>query len=166
MRRSKVFWLVALAGAALCGAPETQAGPADLRCKVLRLSDGDTFVARQANGRTLDVRLWGVDAPESKQRYGLAAERFVESLIDGRTVTVRPITRDDYGRTVAIVVLDDGRLLQEALIDAGLAWVYRRYTPRSREAEWLPIERDARDGRRGLWADSDPTPPWRWRQTH
>ena len=42
-----------------------------------------------------------------------------------------------------------------------MAWWFRRYAPDDRELERL--ENDARQARRGLWAQPRPIPPWEWR---
>jgi hypothetical protein len=48
-------------------------------------------------------------------------------------VTVRPIDTDRYGRTVAEVVLPDGRSLNHELVRGGMAWWFRKYAPDDRE---------------------------------
>jgi endonuclease YncB( thermonuclease family) len=47
-------------------------------------------------------------------------------------------------------------------IKHGLAWWYQRYA--RHETILQDLEREARQGRRGLWADRDPVPPWEWRK--
>ncbi len=39
------------------------------------------------------------------------------------------LDRDRYGRTVGKLILPDGRVLNQELVKAGLAWWYRRYAP-------------------------------------
>ncbi len=68
---------------------------------------------------------------------------------------------DRYGRTIADVILPDGRVLNRELVRAGFAWWYRRYAPEDETLEQLECE--ARGARRGLWADAEPVPPWEWR---
>jgi endonuclease YncB( thermonuclease family) len=60
------------------------------------------------------------------------------------------------------VILPDGSNLNYEIIKAGLAWWFRRYAPNDKALEKL--ESDAREARRGLWADRDPMPPWEWRR--
>jgi micrococcal nuclease len=55
------------------------------------------------------------------------AKQFTAELAFGQTVTVVPMGRDRYGRTVADVFLSDNRLLSHELVKAGFAWWYRRY---------------------------------------
>jgi hypothetical protein len=45
---------------------------------------------------------------------------------------------------------------------AGLVLVYRKYAPLDTELESL--EQQARDAKRGLWADPAPIPPWVYRK--
>ena len=40
-----------------------------ITCKVIRVIDGDTVSVNLING-TAKIRLYGIDAPESKQEYG------------------------------------------------------------------------------------------------
>ena len=66
--------------------------------KVTGVIDGDTF---ETASRKHPVRLANVDAPEKGEKgYGASKAKLVK-LIDGREVTIRPIARDKYGRTVA-----------------------------------------------------------------
>ena len=77
-------------------------------------------------------------------------------------MTINERDTDWYGRTVAVVVLPDGRSLNEALVRSGMAWWYRGYAPDDRTLEGA--ENEARTARRGLWADPRPVPPWDWRK--
>jgi len=38
----------------------------------------------------------------------------------------------------------------------------RKYAPGNRKFEKL--EQEARQGKKGLWAESNPVPPWEWRK--
>jgi len=44
----------------------------------------------------------------------------------------------------------------------GWCWWYWKYAPGDTVLGGL--EKDAREGRRRLWADPQPVPPWEWRQ--
>lgn len=129
--------------------------------RVVGVQDGDSLTVLRQRAR-IQVRLHGVDCPELHQAYGEAAKKLTSELVLGTTVRVRGVTTDRFGRLVALVRLADGRLLQDELLRAGLAWWFRRYAPK--EAPMARLEEEAREARRGLWREEEPTPPWLWRK--
>jgi endonuclease YncB( thermonuclease family) len=104
-------------------APSPQ-GPDAYSAKVVGVTDGDTITVLTRDRRQVKVRLHGIDAPESAQPYGTRAKQRTSELSFGQAVTVQPKDTDRYGRTVAIVVLPDGRSLSHELVGDGLAWWY------------------------------------------
>lgn len=80
----------------------------------------------------------------------------------GNEVEVRIKTTDRYGRIVDEVILLHGSTLDKELVFVGLAWWYRRYAPN--DCTLKALEAGARAAKRGLWADSNPIPPWEWRR--
>jgi micrococcal nuclease len=128
--------------------------------KVIGISDGDTLTVLHERA-PVKIRLDGVDAPESGQAFGSRARQAASALAFGQLVTVRPTEYDRYGRLVAEVVLPDGRVLNQELVRQGWAWWFQRYAPDN--AVLAALEGEAREARRGLWADPKPTPPWDWR---
>ncbi len=51
--------------------------------------------------------------------------------------------------------------MNRELVAQGYAWVYRKYL---NDAELLGLEAEAKQKGLGLWADSNPIPPWEWRR--
>jgi endonuclease YncB( thermonuclease family) len=135
---------------------------ADFPAKVIGISDGDTLTVLKADRTQVKVRLHGVDAPETGQDFATRSKQATSELAFGKTVTVRPVSTDRYGRTVAEVVLPDGRSLNRELVRNGYAWWFREYAPNDRELERL--EAEAREAKRGLWSQPNPIPPWDWRE--
>ena len=129
--------------------------------KVVGVSDGDTIKVMR-EGRAVKVRLHRIDCPEKKQPFGTRTKQFTSDMAFGKEVMVRIQNTDRYGRTVGVVILTDGKNLNWDLVDAGLAWWYRKYAPNNKTLKAL--EAGARAEKRGLWADPDPKPPWEWRQ--
>ena len=127
---------------------------------VVDVKDGDTVKIRSSTGRMVDVRISGIDAPESNQPYGAEATRAARRYVGGKTVRVRVRDVDRYGRAVANVEVQGGTL-DALLVRDGLAWWYRRYAPDNAELERL--EQQARNAKHGLWTQANPTPPWDWR---
>jgi len=71
--------------------------------RVTRIIDGDTFMTDK---RKRAVRLANVDAPEKGERGAVVAKRRLAAMISGKEVTVLPVARDVYGRTVAKVTVE------------------------------------------------------------
>ena len=59
-------------------------------------------------------------------------------------------------------LLPDGTHVNHTLVKDGWCWWYRKYAPGDTGLEGL--EKEAREGRKGLWADPQPVPPWEWRK--
>lgn len=129
---------------------------------VARVIDGDTIELESGDR----VRYLGVDTPESEANqnlssaefYGPEATVFNRELVEGQTVLLqRDVTeRDDYGRLLRWVFLEDGRLVQAELVRQGYAFV-NIIPPDDTFAELLrDLERTARAERRGVWAEFKP----------
>lgn len=122
--------------------------------RVTRVLDGDTIVLD--NGET--VRLIGVDAPEIHhpeipvQRFGEEATEFLKRFAEGFECTLEyepNNIRDQYGRLLAYVFVGD-RLVNVEIIRRGYAYAYTRF-PFRRQAEFVALEREAREHQYGLW---------------
>lgn len=128
--------------------------------------DGDTLTVQDSANTITILRLYGIDAPEIKQPYGQRAKRKVSALALHKVLDVEPLDTDRYGRTVALVRLQDGTLLNEVLVAEGLAWVYPEYCHLDLCVRLRELENQARRERRGLWAATNPERPADWRRRH
>jgi endonuclease YncB( thermonuclease family) len=134
--------------------------------KVTRVFDGDSFIVTSAAGKTIEVRLAGIDAPEKNQPYADNARSALRGLILDRRLRLEVLDLDRYGRKVAHAYREpDGLDVNAELIRRGHVWVYRR---RAYDAALYDLEREARERKLGLWAlpESEREPPWRWRRAH
>lgn len=154
---SSILFVLAAAAVMLHSGPEGE------QLAVLSVHDGDSLRVRLTDCKSVAVRLYGVDCPELGQPYGDAARELTRRMV-GRRVTVRPTGGKSWRREVAVVLLLDGRSLQSALVEAGMAWVDDRFCRRPECDGWRRAQAKVRAARRGLWADSDPMPPWQWRR--
>jgi len=136
--------------------------------RVVTVHDGDTITVR-IDGRTEKVRLVGIDSPElqdERQAYrdaGYAARDYARSRLGGETVTLetepRQPDRDQYGRLLRYVILDDGTNVNEDFVRKGYAHVFDKFEftlkPRFKGAE-----AEAKRAKLGVWK----LPPGRWRE--
>lgn len=128
---------------------------------VASVIDGDTI---EIHGQR--IRLHGVDAPESnqtcdfngaRQRCGQQAALALSDRIGRRTVSCEQRDRDRYGRLVAVCRVG-GEDLSEWLVREGWALAYRKYS-----SDYVTDEREAENGKRGIWASTFVV-PWEWRR--
>lgn len=136
---------------------------------IISVADGDTL--KLDGGET--VRLIGVDAPESDNnrklrediyraggsirerdmvRLGAAASDFARGLALGRRcwLEYEGEGADQYGRTLAYVHLEDGRILNEEVIFQGYGKAYLGF-PFKYRRRYVLLQADARVNQRGLW---------------
>ena len=130
---------------------------------VVSVMDGDTLGVRTSKRAFVKVRLYGIDAPEHGQAYGKKAKRALSDLVFKKKVSVLIKDRDQYGRIVGIVI-SDGENINERMVRAGYAWVYKWFCKEPEKSRWLKLEKEAKAGRKGLWAGKKPMPPWKWRR--
>lgn len=131
-----------------------------LQGKITAVYDGDTVRVRPESGEEKRVRLIGVDSPElddsrEKVRFlAFLSRRFAFHHLYERVVTLTfdRETEDSYGRLLAYVWTEDGRLFNEFLVREGFASAYLKFPfdevvrKRLKEAEG-----QARRTSSGLW---------------
>jgi len=107
-------------------------------CEVLRIIDGDTFVA-EVNGTEEKIRLIGIDTPEyttEKEPFGKEATDYTTKILEGKKVYLEKDAgeRDKYGRLLMYVWLEipdnfseediSSKMLNAILLKEGLAVTY------------------------------------------
>jgi micrococcal nuclease len=151
--------LIALLLAALaagCGAPQNETAPHaedGISARVTSVSDGDTIDLSGIG----TVRLIGIDTPEvfgEQECFGRQASAYLRRLLPpGTRVRYRlgVEERDRYGRALAYVYLEDGRLVNELLAEEGYAQPLT-IPPNDELADrFVAAARRAREAGRGLW---------------
>lgn len=141
---------------------------------VVRVIDGDTIVVN-LNGMEEKVRLIGVDTPESRVNkraeiqskeglgdtqtvveLGKKAKEFTASLVkpgDKVYLEFDVQQRDKYGRLLAYVYLQDGRMLNKEIICNGYAMPLTVPPNVKYEEEFRKCYKEAREKGLGLWKE-------------
>jgi micrococcal nuclease len=141
---------------------------------VVRVIDGDTIVVN-LNGMEERVRFIGIDTPESRVNkraeiqskeglgdtqkileLGKKAKEFTASLVkpgDKVYLEFDVQKRDKYGRLLAYVYLQDGRMLNKEIICNGYAMPLTIPPNVKYEEEFRKCYKEARENRRGLWKE-------------
>ena len=130
--------------------------------KLLDVIDGDTIIISFFK-RERKVKLYGIDSPELPQRYGDQAKETLSMLLSGNDLEIMIYDIDKYGRNIG-VVLANGSNINKILVSNGSAWVNNEYCNKSFCDDWRAIEQEAKKGKKGLWKNPNPKPPWEWDQ--
>ena len=162
-RRAVTYFLLGAVAFAisLSGVPPTTAWAQEREqaVTVTRVVDGDTVEVSPAIGGKEDVRLIGVDTPETVdpnedvQPYGPEASRFTTRELEGARVTLEfdQDREDRFDRLLAYVRLPDDTLYNERLLGRGYAQL-ETVAPNDRyEARFRRAQQRAREAGLGIW---------------
>lgn len=136
------------------------AAPYELRGSVVGVHDGDTITLLDASKVQHKVRLAEIDAPELKQAHGQDAKQALSKMVFGKSVVVNVANRDRYGREVGNVLVN-GVDVNGSMVRYGYAFCYRAYKHRPEVEKY---EDEARESKRGVWADKSRVYPWDYRK--
>jgi micrococcal nuclease len=125
---------------------------------VTRVVDGDTVEIRPAIGGIEEVRLIGVDTPETVdssegvEPYGPKATQFTTSELEGKRVRFEfdQEREDQYGRLLAYVRIGS-QVFNETLLRQGYAQLYVVAPNDKYEARFRAAQQEARGAERGIW---------------
>jgi len=143
--------------------------------RVVAVANGDTVTVMDSSQHQHEIRLTGIDAPESDQAYGLPAKENLFRLVSGKDVRVEWRQRDRDWHIVGKLLVQPASCpscpmtldVGHAQITVGLAWWDRdragEQSPQDRGAYEFS-EQEARAKRVGLWSETEPIPPWIWRR--
>ncbi|WP_326137084.1 thermonuclease family protein [Bacillus paralicheniformis] len=127
---------------------------------VVNVVDGDTIVVRMKNGKQERVRFILVDTPETvhpkkgEEPFGREASDFTKKTLSGQKVDLKlgVQERDKYGRLLAYVYLKDGAMINELLLQKGLARV-AVFPPNTEFVDqFRDIEAQAQKEHKGIWS--------------
>lgn len=175
--RAALLFLLLFAGSILVAPqPRAREHPIAITGTVIKVRDGDTLQMLTDAGQRIEVRLNAVDAPE-KAHGGMRSQPHAErsrlnlaQLAVRRRATLLHTTMDKYGRHVGMLALATAQGEVDAgwwQVQSGNAWTYERYLnelPVRMRLRYREAQSQAKAERRGLWADTRPTPPWDWRK--
>ena len=115
---------------------------------VQRIIDGDTFDLENEDR----IRIYGINAPEyPKGCMSEDAKNRLEELILNKNVGIQQVTKDNFGRLVSLVYLDN-LFINEVLVEEGFA-TFEKSKPEIEST--LELERaqvKARQTGRGIWS--------------
>lgn len=133
---------------------------------LVSVGDGDTIRVKDATGNRVTIRLACIDAPETSQgNSGSWSTKTLKGLITGKSITLKPQTKDHYGRTVAEVYSGSTNINLQ-MIRLGAAYPYRKYLGQCDRAAYLSAEAAASKRSIGVWGPYRPNQkPWDYRRS-
>ncbi|WP_280323910.1 thermonuclease family protein [Pseudomonas sp. BN102] len=69
----------------------------EISCKVVAISDGDTFICLDASRSQIKVRMANIDTPKSKQPYGQKAKQELSELLFGKDIPLEAEAKTGTG---------------------------------------------------------------------
>lgn len=123
--------------------------------QVSSIVDGDTIKVSGLVGFPSDIRLLGIDCPESGAALFAPAKNFTTQL-SGKSIDL-VISQDPdeqidiYGRTLAVAIYDD-EIFNTKLLERGLAKYYASSNSILVTDLWQEIEKQAQDDQVSIWA--------------
>ena len=134
--------------------------------QAVKVSDGDTMnVQKVENGKfvgeVIKIRMFGIDAPEKTQDYGIESKQALEKLVNGKTLEIEEKNRDRYGRTVAVVYVN-GKNVNEEMVKNGNAWWYQEYD--KKDTKMQAYQENAKKNKLGLFGKRGYVEPWNYRK--
>lgn len=163
----------------------TSATPAiahDLLAQVIGVTDGDTITVIDSNNREMEVRLFGIDAPETTchakhnvqmdsiciekaQPFAKASKLNLSNIVSSKLVSI-DFKGESYGRVVGLVNIGKINVCLQQIED-GFAWNYDYYTKKLPIGEvilYRQAELDARQNHKGMWVSDQNISPWQYRK--
>jgi endonuclease YncB( thermonuclease family) len=112
-----------------------------------RALNGDTLTA-QLDGRTVEIRLADIGAPQGSEPFAPSAKTFLGALAGGKAAKLEITGRDGPSRVFGYVRVGEIDLSME-LVQRALAWVCWDYALRT---DYMPYENQVRRLGAGVWA--------------
>lgn len=130
------------------------------KIKYNRMVDGDTFwVTSLRDGSEWRVRLWGVDAPDTKECFFEEATKILEKELTTKTVSYERLGYDGYGRILAKVWVN-GENVEDKLVATGAAVAYTAFDVHDKlkpSPEYIlrlkELEIKAKEAKVGRWSE-------------
>ena len=157
-----VLILLTLIALVLLLSRNSSAAPKTMSGKVVSVINGSTLEILTSENEILLIKLKSVEAPEIDQEFGMEAKKYAIKFCLKKKVEVEIVGKDRKGNRLAIVKLQNGKMLNEHLVKMGLGWINSSGEQQQALVEKLEI---AKATNTGLWQSDEPVAPWIYRRT-
>ena len=130
----------------------------------IKVVDADTIIVNNEK-----IRLYGIDAPETKQYCyiekeawpcGKQATEYLKNLlkdISPPSLYCEISSKDRYGRSIGVCYIED-KNINSNLVESGWALAYQHYSK-----DYINVEKLASKNKIGIW-QGEFIEPWNWRK--
>lgn len=131
---------------------------------VMKVYSGDQIRVVDIDGKQFDVRLYGIDAPETDQPCGKESTKHLMQLVKTKKFVhledVRFFKDGNAEATIFLHGLYSNSNINEAMVESGMAWDV------SKDSRYANEQKEAKTGRLGLWGFFPQIKPSEWRKNH
>lgn len=121
---------------------------------VTKVIDGDTLIIK-IDDEEKPVRLIGIDAPESNENGSKEATEKLTNLVENKEVSLEPDEsqedKDIYDRLLRYIFID-GSLINQKMIEDGLAKEYTYKTAYKYQTEFKEAQAQSKENKIGIWS--------------
>ena len=129
--------------------------------KLLKIYDGDTILV-SLNGKKEKIRFTGINTPEiahpkfhkKSEYFGNKAKNHLKNILKKHKISKLEFDvkkRDKYQRMLAYIFLENGKMLNELMVENGYAYTYN-FPPNSKyKALFDTAETYAKNKHLGIW---------------
>ncbi|MBR8461593.1 thermonuclease family protein [Campylobacter sp. faydin G-105] len=100
-----------------------------LEGRVIKVIDGDTINILTKENEVVKIRLFGIDAPELKEKGGKRSKRHLNRLIGDKKVKVQTHGYDKYRRVLGVIYFKNtdinGKMITDGYAKAALKYSKR-----------------------------------------
>jgi len=128
--------------------------------QLIKVLDGDS-VRLRVHQDIIELRLWGIDAPEYQQAFGQRAKKSLIRYCQNKALKFEVLGIDRYHRHLGILYANEINI-NEKMLSMGLAWVYPKKQKYYRQ--FKALEARAIKNKKGLWKYKKRQPPWIFRK--
>ena len=133
---------------------------------IIKVLGGDTITVLE-NGKEINTRLCGIDAPAIDQPIGQQSKQYLLKLISGveEKIELHPVDRNgkDYSISEVFIVGDEAtgdKLLNTEMVKSGMAYLYKQNLENCPNAFALEqAEEQAKRSRVGIWSKNPQSTP-------
>lgn len=140
---------------------ESQAYETKIRI-INKVQDGDTVLIHLNRNKKQSIRLYGIDAPETRgkgkpwpisQPFGEKASHYLKNRIEGKIVKLIIIQNDYFSQRLdAVIYLDDVDINLEMIKEGYAEASNAKYLNEDYQAQYLAAEKEAKNQKKNIWS--------------